>query len=433
MTVKPETPKSLEDTSTKSERTRKTILCAAAKQFRIAGYGPSTIRKIAETAGVEAGSIYYHFASKEEIFDAVLDLGLRQIYDAVKEVSDACQKGQAGFRETLGRMIHAHLEVFLRKSDFTSSNIRNFSMLSEPMRERHRPLRLAYAGLWENLLSKAIEDKEIRTDIKVVPLRHFLLGALNWMGEWFNASNYPIHVLSGSVVNLILDGMLDENRQHTSPIIETDFIEADYLIHGDSKAERTRMHILSTAAKVMRASGYKTATIRQIAAEAGMEAGSIYYHFSSKENLLDEILDLGLREMADRVSSILLNSENYADPSQQLAVAINAHMRVLFARSEFTSANIRIYGQLPQEIRARHRPIRRKYAMAWKTCLKNAQDKKFIRRDFDVDPLRLFLIGALNWTVEWFDPDRGGQDGFYSLQEMITLQQTLLLNGIARD
>ena len=117
----------------------------------------------------------------------------------------------------------------------------------------------------------------------------------------------------------------------------------------------------------------------------------------------------------------------------QLAAAINAHMRVLFARSEFTSANIRMYGQLPQEIRERHRPVRQKYAAAWDHCLKNAQGKHVIRSDFKVVPLRLFLIGALNWTVEWFDPEKGGAEGFYTLAEMIALQQTLLLNGIARD
>ena len=92
-----------------------------------------------------------------------------------------------------------------------------------------------------------------------------------------------------------------------------------------------------------------------------------------------------------------------------------------------------MYGQLPQEVRARHRPVRKKYASAWDACLKNAQEKNIVRRDFEVVPLRLFLLGALNWTVEWFDPEKGGRDGFYSLQEMIAMQQTLLLTGISRN
>ena len=433
MNVKLEIPQPSEAALTKSDRTRLTILSAAARQFRIAGYGPSTLRRIAEAAGVEAGSIYYHFASKEEIFDVVLDLGLRHVYDAVKEVSENCQKDGIGFRETLARMVHTHIEYLLKESDFTSSNIRNFSMLSEDMRERHRPLRLAYTGLWDVLLKRALDNKEIRSDIKIVPLRQFLLGALNWMGEWFSASRYPVSILSESAVKLILDGMLVESSKSFFPVEDTYFVESDFIEQGVSKAAKTRMHILSSAAKVMRASGYRASTLRQIAAAAQMEAGSIYYHFSSKEDLLDEVLDRGLREMADGVSKILSDYEKYPDPSKQLAYAIDAHMKVLFARSEFTSANIRMYGQLPQEVRARHRPVRKKYASAWDACLKNAQDDKIVRSDFEVVPLRLFLLGALNWTVEWFDPEKGGREGFYSLQEMIALQQTLLLNGIARN
>lgn len=434
MNVKLEIPDLSKTATSKSERTRLTILSAAAKQFKMRGYGPSTLRKIADAAGVEAGSIYYHFASKEEIFNAVLDIGLTQLYIAVKDARAECEAAGAGFRDTFQQMVAAHLSYLLKENDFTSSNIRNYSMLAEPMRERHRPLRLAYVDLWDTLLKKAQAEGEIRSDIKIIPLRQFLLGALNWMGEWFNASRYPVSMLSESAATLILDGMLvDACKQPFAMTEQEDFTEAGLIDEPETKVARTRMHILSSAARVMRAVGYSAATLRRIAAEAEMESGSIYYHFSSKENLLDEVLDRGLREMADGVSKILYDEARYPDLSHQLAAAINAHMRVLFARSEFTSANIRMYGQLPQELRERHRPVRRKYAAAWDACLENAQAKKVIRGDFEVVPLRLFLLGALNWTVEWFDPAKGDQDGFYTLQEMIALQQTLLLNGIARS
>ncbi|MDF2367141.1 TetR/AcrR family transcriptional regulator [Sneathiella sp.] len=433
MNVTPHITVSPDAAAKKSDRTRFTILTAAAKQFRASGYGPSTLRRIADAAGVEAGSIYYHFASKEEIFDAVLDKGLRQLYHAVREAGKTCEAEGCDFRETFVRMLHYHLVYLLKENDFTSANIRNFSMLPLHMRERHRPLRMAYAELWEELLQKALREKQIRSDIKVAPLRHFLLGALNWMGEWFYASHYPVSALSEGVATLILDGMLVETRKHPFPVEEMDFLDDGLIELADSKVARTRMHILSSAAKVMRANGYSASTLRRIAAEAKMEAGSIYYHFKSKEHLLDAVLDRGLREMANGVSRILYDIAGYPDSSWQIAAAINAHMRVLFARSEFTSANIRMYGQLSQEIRQRHRPVRLKYAAAWDACLKNAQENRIIRSDIKVVPLRLFMIGALNWTVEWFDPEKGGQDGYYSLQEMIALQQSLLLNGIAHN
>jgi len=54
----------------KSEISRGQILDAAARMLRRQGYGNTTLRKIAEVAGIQAGSIYYHFASKDEIMDA---------------------------------------------------------------------------------------------------------------------------------------------------------------------------------------------------------------------------------------------------------------------------------------------------------------------------------------------------------------------------
>jgi TetR/AcrR family transcriptional regulator, cholesterol catabolism regulator len=120
----------------KSGQTRAQILAAAARLTREQGYNASTLRMIARAADVEAGSIYYHFNSKDEILEEVLDVGLRQIFDAVSETRARCKAGACGFRETFASMVETHLTYLLRDSDFTSSNIRNFPMLPEAMRVR---------------------------------------------------------------------------------------------------------------------------------------------------------------------------------------------------------------------------------------------------------------------------------------------------------
>ena len=40
------------------------------------------------------------------------------------------------------------------------------------------------------------------------------------------------------------------------------------------------------------------------------------------------------------------------------------------------------------------------------------------------------MLGALNWTVEWFDPNRTGADGYLSLPEFSEMLIKLLLEGI---
>jgi AcrR family transcriptional regulator len=65
-------PMSAEETLSKGERTRNAILAAAYELFLSQGYSATSMRQIADQAGIVAGSIYNHFASKDEIFQALI-------------------------------------------------------------------------------------------------------------------------------------------------------------------------------------------------------------------------------------------------------------------------------------------------------------------------------------------------------------------------
>jgi AcrR family transcriptional regulator len=57
----------------RSERSRSQIMEAALKLFSHRGYGATSVRDIAESAGVSKGNVYHHFPDKETIFRALLD------------------------------------------------------------------------------------------------------------------------------------------------------------------------------------------------------------------------------------------------------------------------------------------------------------------------------------------------------------------------
>lgn len=171
----------------KSERSRDLILQSAAQLFRRQGFSATTLRQIAAKAKIKAGSIYYHFDSKEQILEEVLDRGLRHVFESVK---NAVQRaGKASHRRRIGLAIEAHLVALLETSDFTSANIRIYGQLPEHLKKPHRPLRRAYAEYWDQLFIDARRAGEIRADMEVVPLRMFVIGALNWTIEWFRLEN----------------------------------------------------------------------------------------------------------------------------------------------------------------------------------------------------------------------------------------------------
>ena len=86
---------------------------------------------------------------------------------------------------------------------------------------------------------------------------------------------------------------------------------------------------------------------------------------------------------------------------------------------------MRVYGQLPERIKKRHRPLRRAYGKYWDNMLADAQRAGEIRSEILIVPLRRFILGAMNWTVEWFDARKSS-----SVQELADRTSFLIFNGI---
>ena len=68
--------KSGKDRITKADRTRARLIEVATRLFQEHGSDEVTVRRIAAAAKIEAGSIYYHFASRDQILRAVLERGV---------------------------------------------------------------------------------------------------------------------------------------------------------------------------------------------------------------------------------------------------------------------------------------------------------------------------------------------------------------------
>ena len=189
-------------------------------------------------------------------------------------------------------------------------------------------------------------------------------------------------------------------------------------------AEPTRDQILLEAARLFRHQGYAATTLRQIADAAGIKAGSIYYHFGSKDEILGVVLDKGIEVVNDAVQSRVAALPTTATHRERVAAAVEGHLYGLLQHGDFTSANIRLYGQIPLAVKNRHRIVRRAYADYWDTLLQQAMASGELRADSNLAVIRLFLIGALNWTVEWYNPQRGS---FKSFAAQIS---TIVFDGI---
>ena len=181
---------------------------------------------------------------------------------------------------------------------------------------------------------------------------------------------------------------------------------------GGPKSERTRQRILDAAARTFRDKGYAGTTLNDIAVAALLRAGSIYYHFDSKERLLEEVLDIGIARVSAAVKQAIEALPPDTSPTERIRTGIEAHLRSLLYHGEYTSASFRSYGQAPRDVQSRALSRRRAYADYWRGMLREAREVGEIHPGRDLALARMFLFGALNWSVEWYDPEKGTLDDF---------------------
>lgn len=172
------------------------------------------------------------------------------------------------------------------------------------------------------------------------------------------------------------------------------------------KSDVTRHKILDASAKLFRERGFSATTLRQIASRAKIKAGSVYYYFDSKSQILDEVLKIGIKVVFEAVEKAVDALPENATGRTRLEAAVAAHLHTLLRYSDYTSANIRIFGQVPRTSQNRNRAIRRTYAEYWNGLLQYAKDRGEIGPDADLSLVRLFLLGSVNWSVEWYDPKK---------------------------
>jgi AcrR family transcriptional regulator len=172
------------------------------------------------------------------------------------------------------------------------------------------------------------------------------------------------------------------------------------------KSDVTRQSILDAAAKLFRQHGYIGASLTDIAAEAGMKAGSLYYHFASREALVEAVMQLGLQRTHRAVVEQWKKLPADADHLTRLRTAIETHLLTVLEQEDYASATIKLISQVPASIRERQIADERAYGNLWRRVLQDAQNAGAIRADVDLSVVRMAIVGALNWAADWYKPGK---------------------------
>ncbi len=170
---------------------------AAARLFREKGYAFTSMRDIAAASGMLAGSLYYHFASKDDLLVAVYGEGVRRISEAVQYA--LARAGDPW--ERLERVCAAHLTALLEESDYGQVVIRVRPDDVPEVAAQLIELRDGY----ERLFGRAISALPLPSKADRRALRLMLLGALNWSQTWYRSGHDSPQTLARRFVNLLRD------------------------------------------------------------------------------------------------------------------------------------------------------------------------------------------------------------------------------------
>ena len=154
------------------------ILDAAAQLFRTQGFAGTSVRDIVRAVGMLPGSLYYHFAAKEDLLAEVYAEGVRRISARVRAAIERHDEPWA----RLEAACVAHLEAILEDDDYAQVVIRVRPADVPAAKARLTALRDEY----EAIFTRLVAGLPLPRGVDRRTLRLMLLGALNWSQTWYH-------------------------------------------------------------------------------------------------------------------------------------------------------------------------------------------------------------------------------------------------------
>jgi TetR/AcrR family transcriptional regulator, cholesterol catabolism regulator len=187
-----------------------------------------------------------------------------------------------------------------------------------------------------------------------------------------------------------------------------------------------RDELLELAATMFAQRGLRATTVRDIADGAGILSGSLYHHFSSKEEMVDELLRGFLDWLFARYREIV---DGEANPLERLKGLFMASFEAI----EHRHAQVVIYQDEAQRLLSAPRfsyieDMNRQQRKMWVELLHQGVDAGYFRADLDVDLIYRFIRDTTWVSVRWYQPG-----GPLTAEQVGRQYLAIVLGGITAD
>ncbi|MEI7517619.1 MAG: TetR family transcriptional regulator KstR2 [Mycobacteriaceae bacterium] len=185
-----------------------------------------------------------------------------------------------------------------------------------------------------------------------------------------------------------------------------------------------RDELLELAAAMFAERGLRATTVRDIADSAGILSGSLYHHFSSKEEMVDEVLSTFLTWLFDRYQHIVDTEPNPLARLKGLFMASfdaieHRHAEVVIYQDEAKRLSSQPRFSYVEELNQRHRAM-------WVDVLNEGIAQGYFQSGMDVDLVYRFIRDTTWVSVRWYQPG-----GPLTAEQVGKQYLAIVLGGIA--
>lgn len=181
-----------------------------------------------------------------------------------------------------------------------------------------------------------------------------------------------------------------------------------------------RGRLLLAAAHLFHQQGYEKTTVRDLAQVLGIQSGSLFHHFKSKQEILAKVMEQTIRYNHQRLLDALNSTDN---PEQQLKALISTELDSITGDTGAAMA-VLVYewSSLSTEQQQPLLQLRENYEQVWVDVIQQLVDTGKIQQDAFI--WRRLISGAIAWTVNWYKPD-----GKLSLEQLSDIVWKMALSS----
>jgi TetR/AcrR family transcriptional regulator, cholesterol catabolism regulator len=384
--------------------TTERLFDTAADLFWHKGYAATTTREIATAVGIQQASLYHHMASKEDLLYQICLSSLEQFLADVPAAVNAV----TGPQDRIRVLIRAHLATLLRNQKRNVTLLTELRAVSVPHRKEVVALRDKYERFVRSTFENAQGAGLIRSDVPAKYLGLSLLSVLNYAALWFRKDQALLEdQLADIFTKVCLQGAASMGARSSLslPDLTLELKKPAARVRKKPKAAQNPAltRALDAAVGLFSSKGYTATSTREVAALLGIQKASLYYHISSKEDLLYLICQSSLEQIRHDVEAAI---QEVNDPLERQRALILSHIESLLRDRDKHSTTFNEMQALSPDRLAQVLALRHAHESLVRSVLQDAQNAGVLRDDIEAKYLCLALLGMMNRVTVWYR--RGG-------------------------